>query len=161
MKKEFESADLRFIVTLENSDLKETFKSAGVTFPLSKHDLSSKLVASYIFEPDVAEFGEELLSYAEKDTDNDIKMYLVIEGNPYLHMPFNDAFYDFKRKYNTILIGITKVKEGKLNAAQSNVFRNPCPEEELYHVGHEPVMSGAAVIGGDMDRMAEAAHFRF
>lgn len=29
-------------------------------------------------------------------------------------------------------------KEGKLNQHQLNVFRNPCPEEELYHIGSDP-----------------------
>lgn len=29
-------------------------------------------------------------------------------------------------------------KEGKLNEHQLNVFRNPCPEEELYHIGSDP-----------------------
>lgn len=28
-------------------------------------------------------------------------------------------------------------KEGTLTSAQANVFRNPCPEEELYHVGKD------------------------
>ena len=128
LKKEFEENDLQFIVTLENSDLKETFRSAGVNFPLSKHDLSSKLVASYIFEPDVAEFGEELLSYANNEADNDIKMYMVIDGNPYIHMPFNDAFYDLKRKYNSILIGISKVSGGK-----RTLIKNP--EHEVHIEG--------------------------
>ena len=124
LKKEFEENNLNYIVTLENSDLKETFKSAGVTYPLSKHDLSSKLVASYIFEPDVAEFGEELLSYAHNETDNDIKMYMVIENNPYSGKTYNDAFFDLKKKYNTILIGITKVENG-----QRKLIKNP--EEEV------------------------------
>ncbi len=29
-------------------------------------------------------------------------------------------------------------RAGKLNAAQKNVFRNPCPAEELFHVGRDP-----------------------
>ncbi|MCP4521989.1 MAG: TrkA family potassium uptake protein [Cytophagales bacterium] len=107
IKKEFPM--LKFIVTLDNSDLKDTFKSAGVTYPLSKHDLSSKLLASYIFEPDVAEFGEELLSVARTDNDYDIKEYLVIDGNPYLNQWYDDAFFDLKKKYNTILIGVSKI----------------------------------------------------
>lgn len=107
IKKEFPS--LKFIVTLDNSDLKDTFKSAGVTYPLSKHELSSKLLASYIFEPDVAEFGEELLSYAHTDNDYDIKEYLVIDQNPYLNQWYDDVFFDLKKKYNTILIGVSKI----------------------------------------------------
>ncbi len=109
LKKEFQN--LKFIVTLENSDLKDTFKSAGVTYPLSKHDLSSKLLASYIFEPDAASFGEELLSYAHSDDDYDIKQYLVIKDNPYANQWYDDVFFELKKKHNAILIGISKKQQ--------------------------------------------------
>lgn len=107
LKKEF--SKLKYIVTLDNSDLKDTFKSAGVTYPLSKHDLSSKLLASYIFEPDVAALGEELLSYAKTDDDNDIKEYLVTDRNPFVNGDYDEAFYTLKREYNTVLLGVSKV----------------------------------------------------
>lgn len=102
-----------YIVTLDNADLKDTFKSAGVTYTLSQQELSSKLLASYIFEPDVAEFGEELISNAKDEKEYDIMMYRVISTNPYVNKSYDDIFFELKKKYNTVLIGITKMQDGK------------------------------------------------
>lgn len=106
LRKQFQ--ELNFIANIDNADLKETFKTAGVTHPLSKHDLSSKLLASYIFEPDVATMAEELMTVADNDDDNDIKEYIVVEENIYVDTSYDVAFYDIKRKFNSILLGISK-----------------------------------------------------
>lgn len=106
MKKLF--PDLDYVVTLDNGDLKNTFMSAGVTNTISKNEISSKLLASYMFEPDVAEFNESILSFAQNDTDYDIKQFLVTERNPYVGKQYQEAFHDLKTKYNSVLIGITK-----------------------------------------------------
>ncbi|MDH5610233.1 MAG: ion channel, partial [Cyclobacteriaceae bacterium] len=100
--------DLDFVVTLDNGDLKNTFISAGVTNTISKHEISSKLLASYMFEPDVATYSESIMSFARTDTDYDIKQFLVTSSNPYLGQLYQDVFFDLKQKYNTVLIGITK-----------------------------------------------------
>lgn len=112
--------DPKFIVMLENGDLKDTFVSAGVTYTLSKHELSAKLMASYIFEPDVAEFGEELISNAKDDTEYDIMMYRVIATNPYVNALYDDVFFELKKKYNTILVGISTTRDGK-----KVLYKNP------------------------------------
>ncbi|NVO01811.1 MAG: NAD-binding protein [Bacteroidetes bacterium] len=101
-------ADLRLVVSLNNSNLKETFASAGVTYAISKNEIASKLVASYIFEPDVASFTEDIMSTAIDKTDFDIQEYMVLEKNPFFGKKYNDAFVDLKLSYNCILIGISK-----------------------------------------------------
>jgi voltage-gated potassium channel len=99
---------LDFVVTLENGDLKNTFLSAGVSNTISKHDIASRLLASYMFEPDVAEYSEQIMSYAKSDGDYDIKQFLVTKANPYIGKAYQDVFFDLKQKYNCVLIGITK-----------------------------------------------------
>ncbi|MFT6867109.1 MAG: voltage-gated potassium channel [Cyclobacteriaceae bacterium] len=106
MKKNF--PNLEYVVTLENGDLKNTFISAGVTNTISKHEISSKLLASYMFEPDVANYSESIMSFAEGDSDYDIKQFLVTQANPYLGKSYQEAFFDLKKRYNAVLIGITK-----------------------------------------------------
>lgn len=113
-----------FIANIDNADLKDTFKSAGVTHPLSKHDLSSKLMASYIFEPDVATLAEELMTVADNDDDHDIKEYIVVNENKYLNHKYDDAFFDIKRKYNSILLGISKEKGN----GKRKLIKNPDKE---------------------------------
>ncbi len=102
----------RFVVSLDNADLKSTFLTAGVTHTIAKNEIASKLLASYIFEPDVAAFSEEILSYAETEDDFDIKEYLVIEENPHCNKKYGDAYFEFKKAYNCILVGISKLKNG-------------------------------------------------
>ena len=106
LKKNFD--DLVFIVTLENANLKNTFLTAGVTYAISKHEISSKLLASYIFEPDVAILSEELLSVANTDDDQDIKQFAVTKDNPYNGVLYDKVFFDLKRDTNALLLGIVK-----------------------------------------------------
>ena len=100
--------DLEFVVTLENGDLKNTFINSGVTNTISKHEISSKLLASYMFEPDVASYSESIMSFAQSDGDYDIKQFLVTPSNPYVGKTYQETFFDLKKKYNSVLIGITK-----------------------------------------------------
>lgn len=116
----------KFIVMLENGDLKDTFMSAGVTYTLSKHELSAKLMASYIFEPDVAEFGEELISNAKDETEYDIMMYRVIATNPYVNAIYDNVFFELKKKYNTILVGLSTTVDG-----EKVLYKNPDHEIKI------------------------------
>jgi voltage-gated potassium channel len=126
--------DLDFVVNLDNSDLKNTFLAAGVTNTISKHEISSKLLASYMFEPDVASFSESIMSFAQSDSDYDIKQFLVTPTNPFAGKTYNDLFFALKSKYNTILLGITKRdKFGK-----RRLLKNP--------VGDIKVMPGDYVL---------------
>ncbi|MCB0483515.1 MAG: NAD-binding protein, partial [Flavobacteriales bacterium] len=112
--------DLRCVVTLENSNLKETFQTAGVTYTVSKHEIASRLLASYIFEPDVARFAEDIMSFAESDDDYDIKEFRVTKKNPYAGKTYGEAFYDFKKKSNALLVGISKVAND-----ERKLYKNP------------------------------------
>ena len=104
---------LDFVVTLDNPELRETFKSAGVTFMISNSEVSSKMLASYIFEPDVANFCEDLLASATTRHDYDIQQYKVVEGNSYISRCYGDAFTEMKAKYNAVLMGLVKTINGE------------------------------------------------
>ncbi len=106
VKKVYPNVD--FVVTLDNGDLKQTFINAGVINTISKFEISSKLLASYIFEPDVAMYSESIMSYAKSDGDYDIKQFLVTKANPLVGHSYQEAFFEMKKRYNTVLIGITK-----------------------------------------------------
>jgi voltage-gated potassium channel len=112
--------DLHYIVTLDNGNLKNTFVNAGVTYAISKNEISSKLLASYIYEPDVAIFSEEIIAFAHEDHEYDMKEFLMQGNNPFIGMPYEKAFFDLKKQCNVILIGMVKVMEGK-----RNLMKNP------------------------------------
>lgn len=111
LKKHFEN--LHYVVTLDNGNLKSTFHNAGVTYAISKNEISSKLLASYIYEPDVAVFSEEIIAFAHEDDEYDMKQFLISGDNPFNGVPYEKAFFDLKKQCNVVLIGIVKIQEGK------------------------------------------------
>lgn len=104
--------NIDFVVSINNSDLKQTFLNAGVTHIVARNELASKLVASYVFEPEVATFTEDLMSTAINEFDYDIQQYYVNEKNIYLGKHYKEVFVDLKNDYNVILIGISKYRDG-------------------------------------------------
>jgi voltage-gated potassium channel len=118
IKKNFPKPDL--IVSLNNPNLKDTFITAGVTYAVSKDELLSKLVASYIFEPDVAKITENIMSTSEIEGDYDIQEFLINVDNPFIHKNCFDVFIDLKSNYNVILIAISK-----FNTNKSKLIINP------------------------------------
>ncbi len=124
IKKHF--SDLNYVVTLDNGNLKGTFQNAGVTYTISKHEISSKLLASYIFEPDVAIFSEELIAFAHEDHEYDIKQFLVTESNPFIGVPYDKAFFDLKKQCNVVLIGIVKIDQDK-----RTLLKNPAGDIKI------------------------------
>ncbi|NOT74637.1 MAG: potassium channel protein [Cyclobacteriaceae bacterium] len=111
IKKHF--SDLNYVVTLDNGNLKSTFVNAGITYAISKNEISSKLLASYIYEPDVAILSEEIIAFAHEDHEYDMKEFLIMGSNPLINMPYEKAFFDLKKQCNVVLIGIVKITNGK------------------------------------------------
>lgn len=101
------------VVAIQNHNLRDTFIAAGVRHVVARNEIASKLVASYVFEPDVADLNIDLLSSASNDEDFDNQQYLVTNKNPYLNKNYDDAFVALKMKYNIVLLGIVKVIDGK------------------------------------------------
>lgn len=118
---------INVVVSLNSHDLRDTFKSIGVTFIVSKNSIASKLVASYIFEPDVASYTEELMEPSVHGHEYGITQFLITASNPYLNQQYNDTFVRIKADYNAILLGICKTKNG------NQLLKNPkesCTIEE-------------------------------
>lgn len=99
---------LQIVMTLDNYDLQETFENAGVNYTISKNDVSSKMLASYIFEPDVARFNEDLLASASGRKDFDVQQYKILPKCSYAGMPYSQVFQDLKRRFNVVPIGLSK-----------------------------------------------------
>ena len=93
-----------YVISLNNPSLKSTFQSLGVTFTLSKNEVAAKLVASYVFEPEVAKITEGLMSSASDIDDLGMMQYKVIQTNEYLNFKCFDLFIDLKQNFNIILI---------------------------------------------------------
>lgn len=119
----------QIVVSIENSKLKNTFKSAGVTYAIAKNEIASKMVASYIFEPDVANLNYDLISSSRSQVDYDMQEYEVLENNKYVGEKYINAFVDMKKTHNTILVGLSRKVEDSWK-----LLTNP-PEDEEIQVG--------------------------
>ena len=100
--------NLEIIVSLDNSSLQNTFRSAGVLYAVSRSEIASKLVASYIFEPEVATFTEDLMATAEGNDDFDMIELQVTPDCPYSEKEYDFAFADIRKSYSSVLLGIYK-----------------------------------------------------
>ncbi len=104
--------EVDLVAAVEKTELKPTFYAAGATYVVSDKDISTKLIASFIFEPDVAKFTEDLMSTATEKDNFDILEFEVTSGNPLLGKPYLDTFIDLKQQFNAVLIGIAKFQNG-------------------------------------------------
>lgn len=107
---------LNIVVSLDNPSLKKPFLSAGVMYAISKDEIAANLVASYIFEPEVAELTEDIMFSSTSKFDFDIMEFQVNSENPYLGRDYNSTFFEMRDLYNCVLLGI--YHKGKL-------FKNP------------------------------------
>jgi len=114
--------DLDIVVSLDNSTLKEPFKSAGVLYAVSREEIAANLVASYIFEPEVAILTEDIMSSATGKYDFDIMEFKITKDNPYLGKEYSWVFHDIKKQFSCILLGIYQNKK---------LYKNPTIEITL------------------------------
>lgn len=98
----------QIVVSIENSKLKDTFKSAGVTYAIARNEIASKMVASYIFEPDVATLNYDLLSSSRQMSDYDMQEYRVTHENAFAGSAYMDALIAMKKNLNAILVGLSR-----------------------------------------------------
>jgi len=123
-KKKFPKPQI--VVSIENSKLKNTFKEAGVTYTVARNEIASKMVASYMFEPDVANLNNDLISSSRGMVDYDMQEYRVEAKNAYVGKNYVDVFIDMKKMHNTVLVGLSR----KINGSWELVT-NPSDEEMI------------------------------
>ncbi|NEX18362.1 MAG: hypothetical protein C1943_17585 [Halochromatium sp.] len=121
--------DVSIISPVVNPELKESFSVNRQIFPLSRDEISAKILASHLFERDVATYLNELLSPALSDDDHDIQQYRVSQDNPFCNQMYGDVFISLKKKYNVVLIGVSK------QTSQGYQLRKNPPDETLIQEG--------------------------
>lgn len=120
-----------FVVTLDNTALRDTYYSAGVTYVLSRDELASKLLASCIFEPDVAQMTQNLLSAATADDDYDIQQYKILPENKLAGQTYGEAFTTLNKECRMVLLGMATAVE---SASQRKVSVIP-DDDTIINVG--------------------------
>jgi voltage-gated potassium channel len=105
-----------YVIALNSPSLKETFHELGVTFTLSKNEVASKMIASFVFEPVVAQITEGLMSSVVHEDDMGLMQFRVIETNPYIGAKCFDLFITLKKDLNVILVGLSKHNGNLINS---------------------------------------------
>jgi len=131
---------LKIVSPVSNPNLKESFIKQDNTYPLSKDEISAKIMSSHLFERDVATYLNALLSPAQHAHDHDIQQYRVIGGNPYCNKHYGEAFTHLKQTHNAILIGLSK-RQGEEYRLLKNPPDDTLIEEQDYLV---MIVSGSA-----------------
>jgi len=128
------------IVSTAKSTLKETFEAAGVTHVVARLEIVSKLVASYIFEPDVADLNLDLLGSSKTERDYDVLEFRVIEQNPYIGKNGKELFHNLKDDVDAVLMGIRKLQDG-----QRKLIKNPSEDTVLETKDYVIVMANRPI----------------
>lgn len=102
--------NLRLAALVEESKLIPTFQAAGVHYVVAKHEISARLVASYLFEPEAAEFGRDLLATATERDDCDIQQFLITPTNPLADKTFAEIHRKLRQEFGAIPIGVVRVR---------------------------------------------------
>ena len=132
---------------LDDQALVPTFKRAGAGIVFCKNELSSKLIASYVFEPQVAIFVEDLIASAVHSDDFDIQQFMVLESNPYCGKDYDSTFFDLKAKFDGILIGLVTWENG-----ERVILKNPDSPELIIGKGEYLII---VVNGSNADLIAD------
>lgn len=116
----------QIVVSIENSKLKDTFRSAGVTYAIARNEIASKMVASYMFEPDVANLNYDLISSSRSLVDHDMFEFRVKDDNKYVDKTYMELFVDMKKSHNAVVVGLSRKVDGEWT-----LFTNPPQSEQI------------------------------
>lgn len=109
LRKHFPEVD--FVVAVHNEELEETFRNAGVAKVVSSDTTAAHLIASVIFEPDVARFAQELIATAHDGDAFDLQQYTVESGSRLAGMTYGELFRSLHEARRVLPIGLSKAGE--------------------------------------------------
>jgi voltage-gated potassium channel len=124
LRKNFKGVNV--VAYLSNTELKDTFYSAGATYVIPEKDISSKLIASFVFEPDVAKYTEDLLTTSDSSDGFDMFEFKMVDGNPFLGNNCMEVFIKLKKDHNAVLLGISKKK-----GSTYQLIKNPGENDKI------------------------------
>ena len=99
------SKDLRVVVSVRQSELKNTLTAAGVTYVASPGDMGGRLCADAAFRPEVAHAVEALTSTT---LGSDLQEYLLTENTPVSSHALSEAEQLVRAHTDCIVIGYAR-----------------------------------------------------
>ncbi len=96
---------VRIVVSVARPELRETLRSAGVTYVASPSDMGGRICASAAFEPDVAAALEDV---SAADIQSDMQEYVVSARTPITDQTFEEAERMVREASDALLIGYAR-----------------------------------------------------
>jgi Trk K+ transport system NAD-binding subunit len=118
----------RIIVKTSRAELKKTMKIAGVTYVVTPHVMAGRLIASAAFEPEVANFVEDVASATDVG-GHDLRQYTISQARA---GSIGEISRTLRQKTNTTLVGIARkrVQQGT-RTEHWDVLPNPKDTEKV------------------------------
>lgn len=109
LRKDF--PDVGFVVAVQNEELRTPFQNAGVAKVVSSTTNAAHLIASVIFEPDVAAFAQELITTAHDEENYNIQQYELQSNSPAADHSYGTLFRRLYESHDVLLIGVSRTNE--------------------------------------------------
>lgn len=110
---QFTDLDLHYVARIQNDELRPAFNIDGVRAqPVMTFEVASALIASHIFEPDVAAFGKDLISSAVQDDDYEIQQYRVTSQSEWAGATYGELFWELYDQHQILGLGLSKRRNG-------------------------------------------------
>jgi voltage-gated potassium channel len=126
----------RVVVSVAQPELKDTLKTAGVTYVASPGDLGGRLCANAAFRPEVAHAIEDITAGSN---GADLQEFLLSDRTPVAHQPLVEAEALVRRHTDCLLVGYARRDPSgeyrmQLNPPTTVVFQ---PEDAILVLGTE------------------------
>ncbi len=109
---------MRIVVALQREELRSTMMASGVTYVASPNELSGRLIASAAFEPEVAQFVEDVTSGA--NAGYDLQQY---RATPLAGKTVGDIRHELEEMDGPLLIAVAQTN-GKDHTVLSHPARS-------------------------------------
>lgn len=131
-----EAPNARVVVSVTQPELKDTLRTAGVTYVASPGDLGGRLCANAAFRPDVAHAIEDITAGSN---GADLQEFLLGERTPVARQPLLEAESLVRKNTDCLLVGYARPSpEGEyrmqLNPPTTVVFQ---PQDAILVLGTE------------------------
>jgi voltage-gated potassium channel len=115
---------VRIVVSVSRPELRDTLRTAGVTYVASPSDMGGRMCASAAFEPEVADALEDL---SAGDIRSYFQEYLLSEHTSLTGLGFDAAAVQVRRETGCIVVGYARRQAN----GEFQTFVDPPPEATL------------------------------
>ena len=111
LKREYDG--LPIVASVTNSELTDAFRGAGADHVVATRGVTAALVASLVFEPDVARYARDLITAHDEDDPEagcDMQQYLIRPGHAFDGATFATVHRELYERHRAVAVAIARGK---------------------------------------------------